>query len=285
MNDPSSILIVGAGPVGLTAAIELKRRGHDVRIIDKASGPARQSRALAVNPRTLEILNPCGATKQLLELGLEIRRAVFFEPPRELFSIEISGLDHRYRFILSLPQSDTERILIRILRNLGVEIEWDTELTALAPQSAQPSCTLLTPEGPERVTSRYVIGADGAHSSVRRALGIEFHGKWFEHDWGLADVRLAGPARFDELNVYFSQGALCAIIPLIGDRHRIVSDTPEVFAAVPRQFKIEDVFWDSRFRISHRQVETYQMGNYFLAGDAAHVHSPVGGRGMNLGIE
>lgn len=286
MADAPQILIVGSGPVGLTAAIELDRRGHKVRLIDKAEGPFPQSRALAINPRSLEILEPCGATDIILDQGLKVRQARIFEPPRELFSINFDKLDHRFNFIAVLPQSKTERIFIDILKTHGIELEWQTELTSLKKTENGTTCILENAEGnQEEITPQIVIGADGAHSSVRTELDIQFKGDVYPHDWGLADVRFTSDTDQDFVGSYIHDKAICGIIPLGDGLHRIVSDQPDVIKALPKNFTVEEILWQSRFRISHRQVETYQKGNMFLAGDAAHIHSPVGGRGMNLGIE
>jgi len=130
-----------------------------------------------------------------------------------------------------------------------------------------------------------VIGADGAHSTVRHALGIGFRGTSMDHDFSLADAIVSGPTKQHEANVFRVSSGIFGMIPIADGRFRLVADQPDVLSAAPSIFKIKEIVWESRFHISYRQVETYQKGNVFLAGDAAHIHSPVGGRGMNLGIE
>lgn len=283
-NQPP-ILIVGAGPVGLTAAVELTRRGHAVRIIDKGDGPSRESRALAVNPRSLDILEPSGITERLLACGHNIRQITFHEPPRVLFRIEMHKLDHRFNFILAVPQGETEQVLIDRLSELRCEIQWNAELTELTQESTGIGCAIKTPAGTEHADFTTVIGCDGAHSFVRNALGIGFSGEAYDNDWGLADVRFAKALPDDTARTYQINGALFAMFPMSDRRFRLVSTVPDVLANVPENFEVAEVLWQSQFRISHRQVETYQKGSVFLCGDAAHIHSPVGGRGMNLGIE
>jgi len=257
-----------------------------VRLIDKAEGPAPQSRAIGINSRTLEILEPCGATALLIAQGIKISRASIYELPNRLFSIDLSKLKHRYNFMIALPQSSTERLLIDLLGKLGVTPEWQMELTSLHQDDEGISCTLKDRSGVEEtVNPSMVIGTDGAHSIVRKSLNINFKGDELDHNWSLADVRFNETVNTVETGGYIQNGKTYAVIPLIDGIHRIVSDQADVFDALPEIFSIDEVLWQSRFRISYRQAETYQKGNVFLAGDAAHVHSPAGGRGMNLGIE
>ncbi len=280
-----AILIVGAGPVGLTAAVELARRGRTVHIIDKGTGPSGESRALGVNARTLEILEPSGVTREMLARGQKLRRLNFNDPPKLLFSIEFDELDHRYNFMLALPQADTERLLMAALEGLAHEVHWQRELVELTRKSEGVDCRWRTPDGEHTASFDTVIGADGAHSFVREAAGIGFDGDSYPNDWSLADVRLARTVPRDEANVFQLEGSIFGMLPLPEGRFRLISSLPDVLDHVPVQFEVAEVFWQSQFCIAHRQVETYQKGDIFLCGDAAHVHSPVGGRGMNLGIE
>ncbi len=279
------ILVVGAGPVGLTAAIELARRGFKPRIIDKGDGPVIESRALGVNSRTLEILEPCGATKAMLSRGLKMQRLNFWDWPNLIFSIPIRELKHRFNFILALPQDETERVLIDALKQLGVTVGWKRELTKLEQAAAGARATIKRGLKTEIFNADIVIGADGAHSTVRHALGIGFRGAAYEQDFGLLDAVVTGPVSENEANVFRVDTGIFGMFPAGHGRFRMVADQPDVQAAMPDRYAIKKIVWQSRFRISHRQVETYQKGDVFLAGDAAHIHSPVGGRGMNLGIE
>lgn len=280
-----SILVVGAGPTGLAAAIELSRRGLHPRIIDKDDGPAAESRALGVNPRTLRVLEPCGATERLLAAGHQAERAHLHTAERELFELPISEVGGPYPFMLLLPQSETEKILIELLRERGIEVEWQTELTALDQEDGAVRAELTGPSGTERVTPDILIGADGAHSRVRHAIGVDFPGSAYETDFGLADVRVRSKLSPHDLHIFDLAPVLFAMIPIDGEVVRFISDHSNVLDHVPPQLAYDEVLWETTFRISHRQATTYQVGNIFLAGDAAHIHSPVGARGMNLGIE
>jgi 2-polyprenyl-6-methoxyphenol hydroxylase-like FAD-dependent oxidoreductase len=278
------ILIVGAGPVGLTAAVELTRRGYSPRIIEKDAGPHKESRALAINPRSMDILEPSGATKRLLKAGVKARAVNIHAPDRLLFRLDTRNIPHPTRkYMLVLPQAETEKHLIATLGGKS-KVDWNTELTGLALKDAKPTVTLKRNGKTKKLYPDIVIGADGAHSAVRKALGITFVGEAYEHDWGLADAHLDGLAP-EELHIFDLSPLLIGFIPIRGDLFRVVADTANVFDHMPSCVRVKKITWESRFRISHRQVETYQKGPVFLAGDAAHIHSPVGGRGMNLGIE
>lgn len=284
MTAGPEILIVGAGPVGLTAAVELTRRGYAPKIIEKDSGPHVESRALAVNPRTLDILEPSGASRRLLKAGIKARAANFFGPNGLLFRLDFKNMPPPIRdYMLVLPQAQTERHLIETLggkRRIG----WDTELTDLKQAGDKIQVTLKRKGRTQTISPDIVIGADGAHSTVRKALGIGFQGEAYEHDWGLADIVLDGLAP-NELHVFDLSPLLIGFIPIRDNLFRVVADTDNVLDRLPQQITVRKIVWESQFRISHRLVETYQKGNVFLAGDAAHIHSPAGGRGMNLGIE
>ncbi|MCH8239556.1 MAG: FAD-dependent monooxygenase [Proteobacteria bacterium] len=278
------ILIVGAGPAGLTAAVELKRRGFSPRIIEQDKGPHTESRALAINPRTMDILEPSGATERLVKAGFKARAMNIHGPNGLLFRLETRNIPHPTRnYLLVLPQAETEKHLIDTLGG-KTKVDWSTELTALELKDGKPTITLKHKGRREKISPDIVIGADGARSIVRKALGIGFSGAAYEHDWGLADIHLDGLAR-GEMHVFDLSPVLIMFIPIRGDLFRVVCDANKALDYIPAHIKVKRIVWQSQFRISHRQVETYQKGPVFLAGDAAHIHSPLGGRGMNLGIE
>jgi len=281
----TSILIVGAGPTGLTAAIELARRGYRPRIVDKDEGPPTESRALGVNPRSLQVLEPSGAAARLVAVGRRMHHLHFHTAGREFLTLQLSDLGGPYPFMLVLPQGNIEALLADVLAEHGIAVEWRTELTALSQEDGRIRAELKGPGRSQKIRPDVVIGADGAHSTVRRALGLKFPGSAEETEWGLADVRVRTKLPLDGVHAFDMAPVLFGMIPIRGNFVRLVSDHADVLAHVPPAIAYDEVAWVTSFRISHRQVESYQVGSVFLAGDAAHIHSPLGGRGMNLGIE
>lgn len=283
-NPNLRVLIVGAGPSGLTAAIELTRRGVPVRIIDKAPDFADQSRAIGINPRTLAILEPCGASELLLQEGTRIGRANVRYPGGHIARLDVSRLKCPHPYMLALPQSRTERILGRVLKELGVTVEHDVSLVDYKQAKPGLRCELQGPDGVSFHEATHLIGADGSHSIVRDKAGIGFPGDTLKNDWILADIRMDWPFPTNELNIFIARKGFLFTITLGDDRFRIVSPSTAPESYLPNGVRIKETIWKSAFRVQHRQATTYQSGCVFLAGDAAHVHSPLGARGMNMGI-
>ena len=273
-----NILIAGAGPVGLAAAVELQRRGFTPRIIDRDGGPSPESRALAVSPRTLDLLEPSGAAALMLERMHRVRRVKLRMGLQTFIDADLSVLPHRFNFLGVLPQSDTERCLIEVLGARGTKVGWNTELKAIATRGEGFDC--------DGAPADLLIGADGAHSTVRHWLNLGFPGESAPQVFGLADVELdRWPHPWDCIVGSFFDSHVAAFIPMREGFGRFVTSRPDILDALPADAKIGRVVWQAQFKINYRQAGSYQKGNAFLAGDAAHIHSPVGGRGMNLGIE
>lgn len=275
-------MIAGAGPVGLTAAVELKRRGHDARIVDPDAAVSPESRALAVNSRTLDLMEPSGVTESLLAEGHRVRKVIVRQEGRVLARLDLTKIPHRYNFLLVLAQSRTEEILARHFKALGGKLERGTALTGFAGNGKVTS----TFSKGKPVTSDLLFGADGSHSLVRKALALSFEGETEPEAFGLADVELADwPYPFDTAVLTVMPGHLAPFIPMGEGHGRFITTVADCLNNLPADAKVRKAGWNADFRISYRQVSSYQKGHVFLAGDAAHIHSPVGGRGMNLGME
>ena len=284
-SETRPILVIGAGPTGLAAALELARLGQAVRIVDKKPSRSQHSKAIGVNARTLELLEPSGVTERLLASGLRIRGLEFRNAERRLATIRLERLAHRYNFILALLQAETERILEQRLFEHDARVEWSTELTGLEAAVDRVSARLVRGGQEHAVEAAWLIGSDGAHSTVRHALGLPFRGTTDPNEWRLADVRMDWPLGAAAVNVFARPAAVLAAIPIEPGLFRLVSNGPDPLDLLPPGSIVREEVWRSAFRISYRQVDDYRVGRVLLAGDAAHVHSPVGARGMNLGIE
>lgn len=283
MSPKPFVFIAGAGPVGLAAAVELTRRGFPVRVVDPDPAPSPESRALLVNHRTLDLLQASGVADDLLTRGHRMHALVVRYEERVIARMDLANMPHRHKFGLILPQSDTEAVLADALESLGGRLERSCSLVSFAQDELGVNVALSSGE---TARAEYLLGADGARSTVRKALGLGFPGESEPQTFGLADVELADwPFAWDEIVLTQRKDHVIGCIPMRPGLARFVSSRPDTLAILPREAKVKRVIWQSEFRINYRQVERYQVGRVLLAGDAAHIHSPVGGRGMNLGIE
>ena len=300
----TQVLITGAGPVGLTMAIELARYGVPLRIVDKAVQRTDKSKALVLWSRSLELLERAGCSAALVSAGHKVLAANIVAGDQRVGRIDITRVDSPYPYALMLPQSDTERLLEAHLNRLGVVVERQAELIGFTDRGADVTATLRHGDGrEEHLTTGWLIGCDGAHSAVRHGLGLPFVGDTLKSDWVLADVHIAGLDTPDsELAIYWHEEGVLALFPIAPGRYRVIANVGDshgshpvdptlaqiqdiVQRRGPGHLVVKDPFWLSGFRINERKVKDYRRGRVFVAGDAAHVHSPAGGQGMNTGMQ
>ena len=297
----TDVLIVGAGPTGLTLACVLAAKRIPCVLVDRLSEGANTSRAAVVHARTLEALEELAVTDRLRAEGHVVPRFTVRDRDRVLATIRFDGLPTRYPYTLMIPQQITESILLSRLRELGGDVHRPYTVTDLK-QDAGGVSAALTVDGRDVDTlrARSAVGADGMHSTVRERAGIGFTGDKYEHSFVLADVRMSWSLNLDEVMLFFSPEGLVVVAPLPDGRHRIVAtvdEAPEhpgladvqylldMRGPVAQPARLREVVWSSRFRVHHRLADRYRSGRILLAGDAAHVHSPAGGQGMNTGIQ
>lgn len=301
-NNKVPVLITGAGPVGLTMACELARHGIACRIIDKNTARTDKSKALGVHARTLEVFENIGIVDKALAAGHEVHGAHAYLNKKPAFGFVFKDLDSPYPFVLMLAQSETERILEEHLSSYGIKVERQVELVDFTQSDQGVTAQLKHCDGTsETCQTNWLIGCDGAHSTVRHKLNLTFDGAPYEEAFGLADVDVEWPNSGTELSMYLDEHGILVFFPFNDVRYRIIVSMPAdavldsepvlddfqqlINVRGPGNTKLSNPRWLAWFRIHRRAVKTYRTGRIFLAGDAAHIHSPAGGQGMNTGIQ
>jgi 2-polyprenyl-6-methoxyphenol hydroxylase-like FAD-dependent oxidoreductase len=297
----TDVVIVGAGPTGLAVACILAAKGVPFVLLERQAEGANTSRAAVVHARTLEVLEEIGVAERLCANGHIVPRFTLRDRDRVLATIGFDRLPTRYAHTLMIPQYMTEAILLGRLRELGGDVHRPYAVTELRQDAEAVSVTVDgNGHGPHTVRARYLVGADGMHSTVRERAGIGFTGDRYEQSFVLADVRMDWPLSYDEVMLFVSPAGLVVVAPLPGRVHRVVAtvdEAPEHPSIADVQHvldtrgperepaRVREIVWSSRFRVHHRLADQYRAGRILLAGDAAHVHSPAGGQGMNTGIQ
>jgi 2-polyprenyl-6-methoxyphenol hydroxylase-like FAD-dependent oxidoreductase len=297
------LLIVGAGPTGLMLAGWLARLGVHPLVIDKKSGVTRESRALAVQARTLETYDALGIVERALPQGVRVAAVNVLLRQRRVGRLMLgeigSGLSP-YPYVFIMSQDKTEQLLLQHYLEHGGQVRWETSLAGLEQDDGGVVAELRQADGrAETVRVGYVCGCDGAGSAVRQALGIEFAGGTYAQRFFVADVRGTFPTVAGELSIWLGAQNFLAFFPMPGeDRYRIVGVVPaglvdrheltfeEIRPEIERDsdMRVSETFWFSTYSVHHRVAESFRRGRAFLLGDAGHVHSPVGGQGMNTGL-
>ncbi len=300
VNDP--ILVVGGRTTGLMMAAELARHGASVRIVDRSPGIDPHSRATLLHSRTLEILDSLGIAEQVTEIGQPMRRIRLYANGKFVGQSQEDAVDSPFPCGVALSQAKTEAILERHLNNLGVAVERSTQLTAMDQHTAGVRATLEYAGGrQEIVETPWLIGCDGAHSTVRHLIAEEFAGESDSFPYMLIDAIVDGCFEPDDVHVYLHDEGDLFFFVLDEGRRLVVASGPknssireaptldQMQQMVKRrsygQFRLSDPRWLSCFHIHYRLAPHYRHGRTFLAGDAAHVHSLIGGQGMNTGIQ
>ena len=297
--DTADVVVVGAGPTGLTVACVLQAAGIDVLVLDQVSDGNNTSRAAVIHARTLEVLEDLDVTRRLVAEGIVVPVFTVRDRGRTLARLDFSDLPTAYPYTLMLSQSRTEAILLERLTELGGRVHRPFRVTSVAETAVGALVTVSGEESAtQTVSARYVVGADGLNSVVRTSAGLGFTGGRYDASFVLADIELSWPLPAAEVQLFLAPDGLVVVAPLPGGHHRVVAtvdqapETPDagLIQALldergPGGVTVRDVAWSSRFRVQHRVADRYRAGASLLAGDAAHVHSPAGGQGMNTGIQ
>jgi 2-polyprenyl-6-methoxyphenol hydroxylase-like FAD-dependent oxidoreductase len=279
------VLIVGAGPTGLAAALFLAQRGVKVRIIDAAPSPITTSKALLVNPRSLEILHDSGVAARIMTEGTRIMGACMRRGAKVVATLDVLELLPGQPLI-GIPQARTEALLNNALEACGVMVERGTSLQTLQQDTDRVLMSLRHADGRDETTvAALVFGADGARSTVRHQLGLAFEGTTLPETWRLWDLQLQTTLDPQRVHLVLLQDGFMFLMALQGDIWRVIGNSADPLAQLPADSVPGRVAWQSDFHIAHRLASRACVGRVALGGDAAHIHSPLGARGMNLGIE
>jgi 2-polyprenyl-6-methoxyphenol hydroxylase-like FAD-dependent oxidoreductase len=297
--EQTKILIVGAGPTGLALAITLQQAGIEYILIDKLAAGLNTSRAAVIHAHTLEMLEPLGVVEGLESHGRQLQHFSVRDRDRALLRLKFDKLPTRFNHILMIPQQETEAVLADRLASLGGRVHRGVSALSLRETGAGYEARLESVDGEHSLRADYVVAGDGMHSVVREGAGIGFEGDSYADSFVLADVAMNWKTDRDEVAFYLSPEGPVVVAPLPHGHFRVVAtveNAPEKPDAAliekimntrgPKNQKVRvgEVFWSSRFRLHHRVASAYRKGNIFLMGDAAHVHSPAGGQGMNTGL-
>jgi 2-polyprenyl-6-methoxyphenol hydroxylase-like FAD-dependent oxidoreductase len=297
------ILIVGAGPIGLFLANECARRGLRWRLVEEHSTQSEHSKALAIFPRTLEVFDMAGVVAPFLEKANRVTKVSVVTHEHRLAQMQFTPEESPYRFVAMVPQNVTEELLVDELRRKGGDVEYETKFVSAEelPKDGGVSVVLDRNGTTIKLKASFVVGCDGAHSAVRHLLNIPFEGGEYADSFMLADIETNESVPADELLLCPNELGPVAIFPMNAVRRRVVAtvnqkeekgDAPSlelvrkvVAERAPKGIEVRSLNWSTYFHIHHRHVSHLRVGRFFIAGDAAHIHSPFGGQGMNTGLQ
>ncbi|TCM45695.1 NAD(P)/FAD-dependent oxidoreductase [Kribbella sp. VKM Ac-2568] len=293
----AEVVVVGAGPVGLTVAASLVGRGHEVVVVDRLAAGANTSRACVIHPRTLEMLEEVGVAQRLTELGIHAERFDIRDGDRTLIPVRFDQLPTDYRYVLMVPQYLTEQVLLERLEELGGSVHRPYSAVGVTQTADGAEVTL---DSGDTIKAQYVVAADGMNSKIRDLAGLGYdHKDALALNFTLVDVRVDSGLPTDQVLLYFSKPGMLVVAPLPDGSFRLVAEVDEapehpdlayaqqlldVRGPQSKRAPVTEVVWGSRFRIHERVADRYRDRRIVLAGDAAHTHSPAGGQGMNLGL-
>jgi 2-polyprenyl-6-methoxyphenol hydroxylase-like FAD-dependent oxidoreductase len=298
----TDVLIVGAGPVGLTMAAALSRWGLSTRLVDQSPTPVQTSNAICIHARTLELLECLDLPDAFVKRGIWIDALELSGAGRVLAHIDFKDLDSKYPGVLSLPQSTTEKLLVECLASSGISVERPLRLVSFEQDASGVTAHLQHTDGSvETIRAAWMIACDGAHSTVRDELRVPVEGTSESEHFVLADLKVTWPLPNNQFSVFLHQEGPVVVVPLPDGEHRVLIDVSSMavrneepafeefrvmFARrVPVSASLSEPMWMSNLHIDRRRVANYRLGRIFLAGDAAHIHNPAGGQGVNNGIQ
>lgn len=305
MNQPT-VLIIGAGPTGLMAACQLALHGIDFLIVEKNQVPSKLSKALGIQARTLEIFEQMGMIDKVLANGIPGKGMTLFTRGEPRFSVPIEKMGEGlspYPYIFMLAQNLTEDYLREFLKSKGKKVEWDTEVLEIRQTEELAEADIRFAGGKSKTLPfNWIIGADGAHSIVRHHMPVKFEGEKYPNRFWLADAKAEGIVRPEFINVMLARIGFAIFFPMKGEsRYRVIGVLPEdweddrkleideLSQILEKKYKlnvrISDSHWTATYNLHHRKTDQFRHKRFFLGGDAAHIHSPVGGQGMNTGLQ
>jgi len=295
----TDVLIVGAGPVGLFLANECARRGLRCRIVEANATQSQHSKALAIFPRTLEIFDMANVVGPFLEAANRVTSVAIIAGDHQLAHMPFTPEETPYSFVAMVPQDVTEKLLAEELNRRGGHVDYETRFISAVQYDDSVTATLDQKGKSVEVTASFVVGCDGAHSAVRHLLDLPFEGAMYDALFMLADIQSNETLPADQLQLCPNEVGPVAIFPMSATRRRIVAmihekegDAPSLEMVrrilrerAPKGLEALGLHWSSYFQIHHRQAAKLRVGRMFIAGDAAHIHSPFGGQGMNTGLQ